>query len=296
MPDRVEIIVPATAITAEEVAGLLSDEVPEAYQGALIRGTEVVFFVSDQRRDAAVEETRRVLARLAAAGLDVDPASIRTQAAVPESEWRDTWKQFFHTTYLTRRIVVVPSWEQHAPAAEDVLIHLDPGQAFGTGAHASTRLVLRELDELSASGAGVERFLDVGCGSGILAIAAARLWPGSAGVAVDRDPLAVEATAENRDKNQVTGRIAVSGTPLAEVTGSFDLVMANIQADVLHAMAEDLADRVGAGGHLILSGLLTQQVEAVARHVADAGGLTIAAVRSAEDDPEWSSALLVRHA
>jgi ribosomal protein L11 methyltransferase len=296
MSDWVEIIIPVTAASAEDVAGVLSGVVPEARRGALIRGADVVFWVSSARREDALAETRAALVHLAEAGLEVDPAAVYAEDAAPESEWLDTWKQYFHTTHITPRIVVVPSWESYAPQAGEIAISLDPGQAFGTGAHASTRLVLQEIEALSSAGAGVQRFLDVGCGSGILAIAVAMLWPGSTGVAIDVEPPAVDATAENCAKNRMDGRIAVSATPLAEIPGAFDLVLANIQADVLRILAADLASRVAPGGHLVLSGLLTHHAEDVGRYLAEVGGLTLVGTRRAEDDPDWSSALLARAA
>jgi ribosomal protein L11 methyltransferase len=296
MSDWVEIIIPTTAMSAEDIAGLLSEEIPEARRGAEIRGADVVFWVSSARRDAVLEIARAALARLAAAGLDVEPAAVRARAAAPESEWRETWKQYFHTTHLTRRIVVVPSWESYTTAGEEIAIQLDPGQAFGTGAHASTRLVLREIEALCDARAPVKRFLDVGCGSGILAIATALLWPGSTGVAVDVDPPAVDAAGENCEKNLMSARIAVSATPLAEIPGTFDLILANIQADVLRTLASDLAARVNPGGHLILSGLLTHQAEDVARHIAERGGLALAGTRRDDEEPDWSSVLLHRPA
>jgi ribosomal protein L11 methyltransferase len=299
MSDWVEIIIPTTAMSAEDVAGLLSEEIPEARRGAEIRGADVVFWVSRARRDEVLDTARAALGRLAEAGLDVEPAAIRARDAVPESEWRDTWKQYFHTTHLTRRIVVVPSWERYTPAGEEVAIQIDPGQAFGTGAHATTRLVLRGIEALCDAHAAVERFLDVGCGSGILAIATALLWPASTGVAIDVDPPAVDAARENCAQNGVAGRIAVSDTPLADIPfrpGAFDLILANIQADVLHTMAPDLASRLNPGGRLILSGLLTHQAEDVARHIAERGGLTVVGTSREDDEPDWSSVLLHRPA
>lgn len=296
MSDWVEIIVPATAASAEDIAGVLSGVVPEARRGALIRGADVVFWATSARREAAIAETRAALVHLAEAGLEVDPAAVYAEEAAPESEWLDTWKQYFHTTHITRRIVVVPSWESYAPQPGEIAISLDPGQAFGTGAHASTRLVLQEIEALSDAGARVRRFLDVGCGSGILGVAVAMLWPESSGIGVDVEPPAVDAAIENCAKNQLAGRIEVSSTPLAAVPGQFDLILANIQADVLRAMAPDLGSRLIAGGRLILSGLLTQHAEDTGRYVAEAGGLTLVTTRRADDDPDWSSVLLERAA
>ncbi|WP_428268781.1 50S ribosomal protein L11 methyltransferase [Haliangium sp.] len=289
-----EIIIPASVASASEVAALVADEVGEARKGAQIRGTEVVFWVARERRDQALRETREAVARLAAGGFDVDPAGVRTQPAVPEDEWREAWKRHFHVTRLTRQIVVVPSWESFQPEGDDIAIALDPGQAFGTGAHASTRLVLGELQELCDAGVEVARVLDVGCGSGILAIAATRLWPACSGVAVDVDPLAVSAAADNCAHNGVADRIEVGDTPAAEVVGEFDLVVANIQAAILRAMADALRARVAPGGHLILSGLLTHQAQDLGHDLAAGGALELVRVRPSDDDGDWSSALLRR--
>jgi len=190
----------------------------------------------------------------------------------------------------------VPSWERYAPTGEEIAIQIDPGQAFGTGAHATTRLILREIEGLCDARAPVARFLDVGCGSGILAIATALLWPASTGVAVDVDPPAVDAASENCEKNGVSARVAVSATPLADIPGTFDLILANIQADVLRALAEDLAARMNPGGHLVLSGLLAHQAGDVARYIADVSGLTVMGTRREDDEPDWSSVLLHRPA
>ena len=146
--DWVEIIVPATAALADEVAALLVDEVVLASAGTEIRGDEVVFWVARADAEAAIAAAQAALAGWDLP--DVDPAAVRQASAVPESEWREAWKRYFHVTRLTRQLVVVPSWERagFVPAVDDRIIDLDPGMAFGTGTHASTRLVLEELQHL----------------------------------------------------------------------------------------------------------------------------------------------------
>jgi ribosomal protein L11 methyltransferase len=133
-----------------------------------------VFWVASTDVAPALAETRDAVTRWAAGGASVDPARVRSAAALPEVEWRDAWKKYFKVSRLTRQFVVVPSWEPYTPAAGDIAIDLDPGMAFGTGTHASTRLVLEHLQELADANVSPARILDVGCGSGILSIAAAR--------------------------------------------------------------------------------------------------------------------------
>src|SRR5262249_61541518 len=104
----------------------------------------------------------KAAARLGESGLGVDPAAAHGRPAVPEDQWRDAWKRYFHVVRVAPRIVIVPSWETYEPAAGDVVLDLDPGRAFGTGAHASTRLCLRELDALEAGGLAGRRVPGVG--------------------------------------------------------------------------------------------------------------------------------------
>lgn len=173
--------------------------------------------------------------------------------------WRDAWRAYFKPTRLGKRLVIRPSWEEVEAKKRDVVLTLDPGRAFGSGTHASTRLVLAELDKRVR---GEEAVLDVGCGSGILAVAALLLGSSRA-VAIDVDADAVEVTRENAALNRVASRVRASTTPLEKVRGTYDLVLANIEAPVHLVLAESLVKRVAPGGILILSGILIGQEEAV---------------------------------
>jgi ribosomal protein L11 methyltransferase len=233
-----------------------------------------------------------VLATARAGGGEVDPVTIRQRPA-HEDEWRDVWKQFFRTTRIGRRFVVRPSWDPDGGGAADQVIELDPGRAFGTGAHPSTRLVIAALEDLSDRGRRVDRFLDLGCGSGILAIAASRLWPAARGLAVDNDPEAVACTGENLERNRVVTVNLLTGTlpdvALATARGAaFDLVMANIQLNVLELLAPDLGEVLAEGGQLVLSGLLLEDA-APARAAYQAAGFRVVAER---EEGEWASLVL----
>jgi len=162
------------------------------------------------------------------------------------------------------RIVVWPPWVPLGPVgAEEVVVEIDPGPSFGHGAHPTTRLCLEALDHLPPSGRSV---LDVGCGSGVLAIAAVRLGAPHA-VGVDLDPAAVEATRANAERNGVADRITTA-TALSGVDGVFDVVLANIGAAALRELAPALVARVAPGGTLVLSGLLDPPPADLARHFA----------------------------
>lgn len=180
-------------------------------------------------------------------------------------------------------IVLHPAWLPPEPVRPgDLLVRLDPGRAFGSGSHPSTRAVLDVLPDLLPVGGSV---LDVGCGSGVLAIAAARLGAGSV-VAVDVDPEAVRATQANAVANGV--RVEVSTSPVERVRGSFDVVLANIGAGVLVELAAPLVQRTTVGGHLVLAGLLADRAAEV---VGACAGTTV--VERSEEDG-WASLVLRR--
>jgi ribosomal protein L11 methyltransferase len=286
--DWCEIVVPAAAAEVDEIAALLAGEggAPHAAAGTEIRGDEIVFWAPLADREQALAEAREAVARLADGGADLDPARVRAQPAMPEAEWRDAWKRYFHVTKIGRRVVIVPSWESYTAGPDDVVIDLDPGMAFGTGTHASTRLVLEVMQHIALTPTQV---LDVGAGSGILSIAAAKLWPHARVVAIDNDPIAVAACAENCARNGVT--VECSATPVEELAGTFDVVLANIQAHVLYALRDPIVARTGSV--LVMSGLLTPQAEGVAA-AYESAGFDRDEIVADEIDPQWSRAMLSR--
>jgi ribosomal protein L11 methyltransferase len=289
--DWVEIIVPVGAADVDDVAALIASDVSAAAAGTEQRGDEIVFWVAAADVASALAETRDAVARWAAGGAALDPARVRTAAALPEAEWRDAWKRYFKVSHLTRQFVVVPSWERYDAQPGEVVIDLDPGMAFGTGTHASTRLVLEEMQALADAGVSPARVLDVGCGSGILSIAAVKRWPGATVVAVDNDPIAIAATIENAQTNRVAERIDASTKPLGDIAETFPVVLANIQAHVLRELKGPLIAHTA--GTLILSGLLTPQAAPLADEFV-AAGLRLVGIRPSADDPQWSSAVLAR--
>jgi len=188
-----------------------------------------------------------------------------TVTLLKEEDWANSWKVNFKPTRIGERLVIKPSWESFAAAKSDIILELDPGMAFGTGTHATTRLCLELLENLVYNESALESnkaVLDVGCGSGVLGIAAA-LFGAEKVDALDIDPIAITVTSENAAKNGVAGIVTASETPLAELSGQYGIVLANILAEALVKMSSLLTDKVAAGGFLVLSGILNEREESV---------------------------------
>lgn len=186
---------------------------------------------------------------------------------VREEDWANAWKDHFFAHRVGERLVIKPSWRDFTPAPDDLVVTLDPGMAFGTGLHPTTRLCLLALERVVTPGLAV---LDVGTGSGILAIAAARLGAASV-VGLDLDEVAVDAACGNVAVNELAGRIDVRQGTVDAVDGRYDLVVANIIARVIVDLAEGLAARVAPGGQLIASGILETRADEVAAALTGAG-------------------------
>ncbi|WP_019449607.1 50S ribosomal protein L11 methyltransferase [Cupriavidus sp. BIS7] len=203
------------------------------------------------------EETDPALLVTAAANtLNVDPVPPYSLRTVEDQDWVRLTQSQFEPIRIGERIWVVPSWHE-APDPDAVILELDPGLAFGTGSHPTTRLCMQWLEQNGRAG---ETVLDYGCGSGILAIVARKLGAGDT-VGIDIDPNAVEASRYNAERNHVEATFAL---PESVSEATYDLVVANILSNPLKLMAAMLSARVRPGGRLILSGVLERQADEVA--------------------------------
>ena len=239
---------------------------------------------------AAVDAVRTDLGHLQAFGLRAI-GELETRV-VHEEDWAEAWKEHFPVLRVGRRVVIKPSWREHEAAPDDIVIALDPGMAFGTGLHPTTRLCLAGIEAWSGQDlVGDARVLDVGTGSGILAIAAAR-FGASRVLAIDTDPLAVEATAGNAALNGFTDIIdARAGSlPLPEPR-EFHLVVANLISGLLVELAPELRAVLWPGGGRLLAGGVFHGRESEVRSAFESAGLEIVG-KQAEGD--WRALEAVR--
>ncbi len=216
-----------------------------------------------------------------------DAGSFVSAAEITDTGWAEKWKENFVPRRIGNRIVVRPTWEPYEPAPGDVVLTIDPGQAFGTGNHETTRMCLQLLESVFEKTPAPQRVLDLGTGTGILGIAAAKLGAAFT-LGIDTDPKAVEVAAENARINGVGERFRATFMPLACETGSYDLVVANIIAEILIDMKTELLDRCVPGARIILSGILSEKSRWVAQEYAAAG----AALVEMRTDDQWAALLL----
>ncbi len=217
------------------------------------------YFTSADDIDARLAEITAFLDDLSGRypGLFLPKPAVST---VRSEDWSTSWKVNFKTLRVGRRLLIVPSWEEPRPRPDDIVLRLDPGMAFGTGGHETTRLCL-ELLEGIMDGMPLlvsPSVLDLGTGSGILAMAAVRLGAGRV-CAVDIDPLAIEVAGGNLAANGLAGQVELGTTPVESLTGSFDIILANILAEELVRLAPHLTERLAPGGTLVLSGILAEK-------------------------------------
>ena len=209
---------------------------------------------------------------------------------VREEDWAEAWKRFYRPIRVSDHLIVVPAWEEYEPDPGELVIELDPGMAFGTGHHPTTFHCLKALVQRVKPG---DLIIDIGTGSGVLAIAAAKLGA-SRVLAIDVDPLAVKIAEENIRKNQVEDRIQlVTGDLLVATPGvggasEYDLIVANLIADTIKRLAPQAFERIKPGGYLIGAGIIRDRLDEVLSVLKENGFL----VEEINETGEWSTVVM----
>ncbi|MDI3318083.1 MAG: 50S ribosomal protein L11 methyltransferase [Bacillota bacterium] len=289
-PDALEAV--ANLLNEQGSGGVAIDDEREA--------TLRAYFPDDDRLDERLRSIRGALTDLVA--FFPGMAEWREERRrVHEEDWANAWRRFYHPTRVGEHLVVVPTWEEYQPRTGDRIIRMDPGMAFGTGTHPSTALAMRWIESVlgapeGGSGGSPPRapsgpVLDVGTGSGILAITVALLDETREVRALDIDPVAVRVARHNVEENQVADRVHVAlGEVGYEPDGAYALVLANLTADLLSENAADLARVLAPGGLLVASGIVDVYAEEVRQRLGEAGLLW----RGARSESGWVAPLLER--
>lgn len=231
-----------------------SEMVFEYAEGALIKT-----YVEDTGMEALIEAIKERVEKLDSFGLNYGPGTIET-SEIFESDWANEWKKYYKPTKIGERIVIKPSWEAYEPEPADLIIEIDPGGAFGSGTHETTSMCIEQLDKRVKPDTTV---FDIGCGSGILAIAAAKLGAKEV-IAVDLDLAAVETSKENVILNHVESQVEViHGNLMDVVDGKADIVVANIIADIICLLSETIHQFLHKDSVFVASGIINIKLEQV---------------------------------
>jgi ribosomal protein L11 methyltransferase len=274
------------ALVALGSPGVVEESLPragESYIGPAVELAKVIAaFPMEQTGERLLGEVRRRLDALGS-GADVQPEL--SMQVIDGGAWVEQWKRFYRPFKLGKRLVIRPPWEPYAAAANELVLTLNPGQAFGTGLHATTQLCLAFLETVIGGRPGVH-LLDVGCGSGILSLAGILFGCGQA-VGIDVDRLAVWVARVNARLNQLSKQASFAAGSLDVVTERFDLVVANILLEPIVAMLRPLHTALVPGGVVILSGVLSTELSEL-RGALSAHGWRIAHQASQE---EWAAVI-----
>ncbi|KAF0159534.1 MAG: ribosomal protein L11 methyltransferase [Syntrophaceae bacterium] len=271
---KIEITAPADLVDAlsnflEETGaqGVFSESLlpPGATDFPEPEGVEVIqaFFPADIRSEKRIYNVRKYLKSLEEIFPDVSAPSLSTEI-IADPDWGEQWKKYFKPIRVCKNIVVKPTWERYTPDSRDIVVEIDPGMAFGTGQHASTRMCMEAIEDVILKDRSITEWkvLDVGCGTGILGITAAKMGAGDV-VCVDNDSKATEIAAENAVINAVSDRLRILNEDAAQISQPRNLIIANLTAKMLLKLHAHLVQLLMPGGYLIISGIIEPDIPAI---------------------------------
>ena len=237
------------------------------------------YFAEEDNIEEILGYVNEKLVELKEMGIDLGEAKVEHEKMY-EEDWANTWKQYYKPSKVGEKIVVKPIWEEYEEKEGELVVNLDPGMAFGTGTHETTRMCIQALEKYVKEESTV---FDVGCGSGILAIAAAKLGAKLA-VGVDLDPVAVEPAIENVGYNNLNNIEILHGNLVEVIDGKADIVVANILAEIICILTDDVKRVMKDGGVFITSGIIHDRVDMVCEKLEATGFEVIEKNR----DGEWN--------
>lgn len=237
------------------------------------------YFSEEDNIEEILKYVKEKIEELKALGLDLGLAKVESEKMF-EEDWANNWKKYYKPTKISESIVVKPIWEEYEAKENELVLELDPGMAFGTGTHETTRMCIQSLEKYVEENSTV---FDVGCGSGILAIAAAKLGSKKA-VGVDLDPVAVESAKENVGYNKLDNIEILYGNLVDVIEGKADIVVANIIAEVICILTEDVKRVLKSDGYFITSGIIHDRVDMVTKKLEETGFEVV----EINKDGEWN--------
>lgn len=237
------------------------------------------YFAEEDNIEEILGYVNEKLVELKEMGIDLGEAKVEHEKMY-EEDWANTWKQYYKPSKVGEKIVVKPIWEEYEQKEGELVVNLDPGMAFGTGTHETTRMCIQALEKYVKEESTV---FDVGCGSGILAIAAAKLGAKLA-VGVDLDPVAVESSIENVGYNNLNNIEILHGNLVEVIDGKADIVVANILAEIICILTDDVKRVMKDGGVFITSGIIHDRVDMLCEKLEATGFEVIEKNR----DGEWN--------
>ncbi|RKI50515.1 50S ribosomal protein L11 methyltransferase [Clostridium paraputrificum] len=242
---------------------------------AVVKG----YFSEEDNIDEIIAYINKKVEEIKSLGIDVGEGKVEFEKMY-EEDWANNWKKYYKPSKVGEKIVVKPIWEEYEAEDEELVVELDPGMAFGTGEHETTRMCIQALEKYVQKDSTV---FDVGCGSGILAIAAAKLGAKLA-VGVDLDPVAVESAKENVGFNNIDNIEILHGNLIEVIDGKADIVVANIIAEIICILTEDVSRVIKPNGYFITSGIIHDRVEMVTNKLEECGFEVV----KVNKDGEWN--------
>lgn len=231
-------------------------------EGAIIKG----YYKQNEKLDGYLRYIKDSINDLEKFGIDKGKGLI-TVCKVNEEDWENNWKKYYKPTKVGNRVVVKPIWEDYSKKDDELVVELDPGMAFGTGTHETTRMCIKALEKYVKH---ESKIFDIGTGSGILAITAAKLKAKEV-IGVDLDPVAVKSASENVKYNDVDNIKILHGNLMEVVQGKADIVVANIIADVIIFLTDGVKDFIVPGGRFICSGIILDRKDDVVNKLESSG-------------------------
>lgn len=257
-------------LTESGAKGVFQEEVLEEARNVTDEPAETeelkAYFAANPANEKKIAAIHKYIDSLSEIFPDMKKPSVKTQL-ISDADWGEQWKKYFKPIRVCKNIVVKPTWERYAPDSRDIVVEIDPGMAFGTGQHASTRMCMEAIEDIILKDRSISEWkvLDAGCGTGILGITAAKMGAQDV-ICVDNDPRATEIAAQNTVINAVEDRVQILNQDAARISRPRNLIIANLTAKLLLKLRPQIVRLLLPGGYLVISGILENDVAAMEEH------------------------------